>query len=436
VLTLPQRDTERILRERLAELGGEVERGVSLADLDTSGHLPRATLRHPDGTAEAVVARYVVGTDGPASAVRTLLGIAFDGDPIDVTYAIGDAPVTGAVPANAQYYYGRTGVVALVPLHNGHYRIAANIPHRSDSDPNPPRELLEQIVRERTGIDASVGEPDWSRSFRPRIGLAESYQQGRCFLAGDSAHVISPAGGQGMNVGFQDAVNLGWKLGGVLTGRLNESILDSYHPERASAAERMSRTSAAQARFALQRDTAGIVRRDAIFLAARFLGVLQRVLVPLLSQTDIDYGDLDTTPIMLRNRNRGPARPGQRVPLFAPPALADGTPALDPYRMNVVCWPGRRTPTGWASTVDALRPRFAGQAGVLDLASVSGRAAATLRRAFGSRPVLAVVRPDGHLAHLAGVDSPDEVATFLADFLADRMATTEPAALATEELPV
>src|SRR5439155_14526264 len=109
------------------------------------------------------------------------------------------------------------------------------------------------------------------------------------------------AGGQGMNVGFQDAANLGWKLGGVLRGRLDESILDSYHPERSTAAERMSRTSAAQARFALQRDRRRIVQRDATFLAARFLGVLQRVLVPLLSGTDVDYSNLDTSPIMARN---------------------------------------------------------------------------------------------------------------------------------------
>jgi hypothetical protein len=182
----------------------------------------------------------------------------------------------------------------------------------------------------------------------------------------------------------------------------------------------------------LQRDTAGILRRDAIFLAARFLGVLQRVLVPLLSQTDIDYGDQDTTPIMVRYRNSGPARPGRRVPLFAPPALDDGTPALDPYRLNIVCWPGRRAPADWAATVDTYRGRFSRQANVLDLAAVSGRAAAKLRRAFGNRPVVAVVRPDGHLAHRANADSPDEIATFLGGLLA----TTAPAVMATEELPV
>jgi 2-polyprenyl-6-methoxyphenol hydroxylase-like FAD-dependent oxidoreductase len=422
VLTLPQRDTERVLRERVAELGGTIEHEVRLVDLDNSGKRPVATLRHADGTTELATAEYLVSSDGPASTVRTLLDIRFDGDPIDVSYAIGDAPVTGDVPAEAQYYYCRTGVVALVPLRNGHYRIAANIPHRGEDEPNPPAELLEQIIKERAGRDVKVGEPDWTRAFRPRLGLAEKYRAGRCLLAGDAAHVISPAGGQGMNVGLQDAVNLGWKLGGVLRGRLDESIMDTYEPERAVAAERMSRTSAAMARFALQRSTRRILRRDAIFLTARALGVLQRVLVPLLSQTDVHYGDPDSSPIMLRGRGRR-LEPGRRVPLFSGPPLADGTPSLDPYRYTVACWPGRRTPRDWAAVTSAHRDAAGDGAVVLDLATVEGPAAAKLRHAFGARPVIAVVRPDGHLALLTTDLTAGAVRTYLRE-QAPRQATT------------
>jgi 2-polyprenyl-6-methoxyphenol hydroxylase-like FAD-dependent oxidoreductase len=412
VLTLPQRDTERVLRERVAELGGTIEYGVRLIDLDNSGDRPVATLRLADGTTEEVTPEYLVGVDGPSSTVRSLLDIRFDGDPIDVTYTIGDAPVTGDVPAEAQYYYSRTGVVALVPLRNGHYRIAANIPHRGDDEPNPPAELLERIIKERAGRTVRVGEPDWTRSFRPRLGLAERYRAGRCLLAGDAAHVISPAGGQGMNVGLQDAVNLGWKLGGVLRGRLAESIMDTYEPERAVAAERMSRTSAGQARFALQRSTWRIIRRDAIFLTARALGVLQHVLVPLLSQTDVHYGDADSSPIMVRGR-RQRLEPGRRVPLFAPPDLTDGTPSLDLYRYTVACWPGRRVPRNWADVTSAHRKAVGDSAAVLDLSVTTGPAATKLRRAFGSKPAIAVVRPDGHLAMLTADLSTAPVANYL-----------------------
>ena len=424
VLTIPQRETEKVLRERLAELGGRIERGLTLDSLHLGRQLPAATLRHADGSAQTVTAQYIVGTDGPASAVRAALAIPFDGDLVDVTYAIGDAPIAGKVPADAQYYYHRSGVVALVPLRGGHYRIAANIPHRAADEADPPRELLEQIIRERAGLDIRVGQPAWTRSFRPRMGLAASYRHGRVFLAGDSAHVISPAGGQGMNVGFQDAVNLGWKLGGVILGSLAESVLDSYQHERAAAAERMSRTSATQARFALQKDTKGIARRDAIFLAARFIGVLQRVLVPLLCQTDVDYSDRDTKPIAWRGISRR-AQPGQRVPLFAPPALADGTPSLDRYHFTVACWPGRRKPANWADIVAAHEEILGGKAAVADLARASGQAAAKLRRAFGSRPIIAVIRPDGHLAHLVPVSSPRRVATLLAAYLPSKQTASQ-----------
>ena len=175
----------------------------------------------------------------------------------------------------------------------------------------------------------------------------------------------------------------------------------------------MARTSAAQARFALQRDLPRHPpSRNSIFVAARLAGVLQRVLVPMLSQTDIDYSSDDTSPIMLRNTSSGPARSGQRVAVRA--ARAGGRPPLDPYRFTVACWPGRRVPAGWGTIVTAHARQVAGQAAVLDLSAASGQAAARLRRAFGSRPVIAVVRPDGHLAHLAGTGSPGHVADLLA----------------------
>ncbi|MFI9012123.1 FAD-dependent monooxygenase [Actinosynnema sp. NPDC053489] len=411
VLTLPQRYTERVLRARLAELGGVVERGVELVALDNSGEHPVAVLRHPDGTRETVTPRYLVGADGPASTTRNLLGIGFAGEAIDITYVIGDAPLHGPVPRDtAQYYYSRTGVVALVPLRSGVFRVAANIPHRAEDAGDPPRELLEQVINERAVRGVRVGEPDWTRSFRPRLGMADSMQQGRCFLAGDSAHAISPAGGQGMNVGFQDAVNLAWKLGGVLNGRLAESVLMTYGAERLAGAHRMSRTSAAQARFAMQRKPLRIARRDALFLAARASGLLTRVLVPLLSQTDNDYGGAEPVPLPLRNLK--PARVGERVPLFAHAEPVDDPAALDRDRHTVVVWPGRGVPANWAAAVAGVRAAVGDRLPVSDFAAVPRTPA--LRKAFGRCPVVAVVRPDGHLSHLGDPTDLDGLRAHLA----------------------
>ncbi len=434
VLTLPQRESERILRARLAELGGVAERGVEMVELETGGERPVATLKHPDGTVETVTPAWLVGADGPGSTTRNLLGIEFDGEPIDVSYAIGDAPITGDVPTDTAYYYSPDGVVALVPLKGGFYRIAGNIPHRGADEGDPPRELLEAIVRRRAKIDIRVGEPLWARSFRPRLGLAASYRKGRCFLAGDSAHAISPAGGQGMNVGFQDAANIAWKLAGVVKGRLDESALDSYAPERAASAQRMGATSAAQAKFALQRSPLRRARRDAIFVAGRMVGVLQRVLVPLLSQTDTNYGQLDDRPLVLRTQRK--AAIGERLPLFAGDALPDGTPALHPYHYTVLLWPGRGTSAGWQRQVSTLRPRFAQQVEVLDLGGLSSGAHRKLRKHLGGDAVLAVVRPDGHLAHLAPIGQPEETSRFIRSLAPSAAPFTDPGAVeAAEPVP-
>ncbi|TCO62289.1 FAD-dependent monooxygenase [Actinocrispum wychmicini] len=402
LLTLPQRETEKVLRERFTELGGHVERGVAMEELSGDPDAPVVALRHSDGRREVVTPGWVIGADGPASVVRDQLGIRFDGDPIDVTYAIGDAPVTGRLARNAQYYYSRHGVIALVPLRDGHYRIAANVPHRTEADGPPSREYLQSLLAKRACREVTVGEPDWTRSFRPRLGMAENFRKGRCFLAGDAAHVVSPAGGQGLNVGFLDAASLGWRLAGVIRGELPERVLDEYDHERRSAAARMSRTSAAQARFGLQRRRTRIAVRDMLFVVGRMTGLVQRVLVPLLSQTDVTYGEQITEPFIWRHPS--PVRPGQRLPMFA---------SLDLATYTVLLWPGRRPSADWALVQAELARQFPDHVGIRDLASVPGPTQAILCRALGRRPAVAVARPDGHLSLLVPVERVDRAVSFI-----------------------
>ena len=310
VLSLPQWETEAILAERLPELGGTIERGLTLEDLITEDDRPRARLLREDGGAEWAEARYVVGAAGPGSTVRRMLGIGFAGFEARVTYETGDVPIHGLASANTQYHYSRHGALAVIPLRDGHFRLGGNV-QPPDGDGPPSRAFLENLVRRRTRTRATLGEPIWSRWVRPRVGLADKLHSGRCFLAGDSAHVISPIGGQGMNLGFQDAVNLGWRLGGVLTGRHDAGVLEAYHAERSPAATRMSRITARQVQFAGQRGIAGTAVRNTFVRAASAAGQLQRIVTPMFAQFDVDYGTKDTSPVPHRRRN--PALPGQRV---------------------------------------------------------------------------------------------------------------------------
>jgi len=412
VLALRQRETERVLRERLYELGGTVERGLTLESLDAGGPRPRALLRHADGSTELADADWLVGADGAASITRTLLGTALDGDPTDVTYVIADAPLAGPTSADAQYFYGRDGLVAVVPMGDGNFRIAANVPHRTDATEPDWQALLQEIVDRRARVPLTVGEPSYARMVRPRCGIARTFASGRCFLAGDAAHVITPAGGQGMNLGIQDAVNLGWKLGGVASGRLAESVLDSYESDRRAAVRRMSAMTARIVGLALTRGPMRARLRDAGFVVAERLGLVQRILAPLLGQLDVDYRP-GGRPAPWRRRG---ARPGRRAPLFpegTPDAPESGTataPVLARDAYTVVLWPGRRVPRRWAQTSASLR-RALGTDDVrtLDAAGFPGADVAALRRAFGPRARLVAIRPDGHVAAIASVRRPEAI---------------------------
>jgi 2-polyprenyl-6-methoxyphenol hydroxylase-like FAD-dependent oxidoreductase len=401
VLALPQRETERVLRRRLAELGGVVERGVALEELGDPRR-PRVRLRHPDGAVEEVTPGWLVGADGAASTTRKLLGVRLEGDPTDVTYVIADAPLTGPVPAGAQYYYSDDGLLAVIPMRDGLYRIAGNVPH--DTAQTEPRwqELLQAAVDARARAPLRVGPPEYARLVRPRCGRATRFRVGRCFLVGDAAHVITPAGGQGMNLGVQDAVNLGWKLAAVVRDGLAESVLDTYEPERREAAIRMSATTARIIGLARPRGPLRVALRDAAVRGADRVGLVQRALARLLSQLDVDYGSRG--PLRRGLIRRGPWR-GQRVPPGATSLAEGGYTAL--------LWPGRRVPRNWAGTSARLRAALGGQVAVRDLGERPPAAASRLRRLLGPASVVAIVRPDGHLAHVARVRDVDATVAFV-----------------------
>ena len=427
LLSLPQRQTERVLRDRLAELGGRVEQGTRLTSLEQQDDRPRVFLSQEGRSAEQVAPRYVVGADGAASTTRRLLGIDLVGDPTDVTYVIADAPLSGedgragAAPVtDAHYYYSRAGLLAVVPMQGGLFRIAGDIPHREDAAPRTAPEwqaLLQEVVDRRAGGGLVVGTPTYLRTVRPRCGIADRFRVGSVFLVGDAAHVITPAGGQGMNLGLGDVANLAWRLGGVVRGTLAPDAVDGYAPERRDAVARTSATTARIVGFARQSTRARAALRDAAFLLAERTGLVQRALAPLLSQLDVDYGRPFDGRVLRRPR---PGGVGQRVPVVVPSLddhLEDAAHApavLAPQSHTVLLWPGSRTPPGWSADVARVRAALGPGRPVVDLAGLPTAPAGALAAVLGRGPLLATVRPDGHLAHVAPVDHPEQTAQALA----------------------
>lgn len=232
VLGIPQPVTERLLAERAVELGAEIRRGGALVGLEQDEH--GVTVELADGA--RLRARYAVGCDGGRSAVRKRLGIGFPGEPSRVDTLLGEMAATAspetvaAVVADVRRTQKRFG---LGPIDEGLYRVVVPAEGVAEDRTVPP--TLDEFKRQLqavAGTDFGVHSPRWLSRFGDATRLAERYRLGRVLLAGDAAHVHPPTGGQGLNLGVQDAFNLGWKLAAEIAGWAPETLLDSYEAER------------------------------------------------------------------------------------------------------------------------------------------------------------------------------------------------------------
>ncbi|MEO7195495.1 MAG: rifampin monooxygenase [Pseudonocardiaceae bacterium] len=232
ILGIPQSTTERLLTERAIELGTEIRRGTELVGLSQDEHGVTAELA--DGT--RLRARYLVGCDGGRSTVRKLLGVGFPGEPTRVEWLLGEVEVAAepetlaAVAAEARTTHVRFGPA---PHEDGVYRFVMRAEGVAEDRTVPPTlEEFTQRLRALAGTDLGVHSPRWLSRFGDATRLAERYRSGRVLLAGDAAHIHPPTGGQGLNLGIQDAFNLGWKLAAEIDGWAPAGLLDSYHTER------------------------------------------------------------------------------------------------------------------------------------------------------------------------------------------------------------
>ncbi|MCU7820413.1 rifampin monooxygenase [Kitasatospora sp. DSM 101779] len=234
-LATPQPATERLLEERAVELGAEIRRGRELVALsqDEDG----VDVELADGT--RLRSRYLVGCDGGRSTVRKLLGMGFPGEPAKVETLLGDMEATEdpAVIATVVEEVRRTqlrfGATPDVDGQAGLYRIVVPADGVAEDRAGAPTlDEFRQQLRAVAGTDFGVHAPRWLSRFGDATRQAQRYRSGRAMLAGDAAHIHPPTGGQGLNLGIQDAFNLGWKLAAAVAGWAPEGLLDSYHAER------------------------------------------------------------------------------------------------------------------------------------------------------------------------------------------------------------
>jgi 2-polyprenyl-6-methoxyphenol hydroxylase-like FAD-dependent oxidoreductase len=292
-LIFPQDEHERLLIDRLAEAGVEVERRTELLDFEEKSGRVLARLKRPDGSSERCEAAYIAGCDGAHSTVRGALGIGFPGGVYAHLFYVADVDGSGAA-LNGELHVAldATDFLVVFPLKGGRARLIGTVreeierQHENLSWSDVSRHVIEWMR-----ID--VERVHWFSTYRVHHRVADHFRKGCAFVLGDAAHVHSPVGGQGMNTGIGDAVNLAWKLAAVLHGRATASLLDSYEPERIAFARRLVATT--DRVFTGVTSPGAIARRVRVHVVPLLMPMLfklttvRRMMFRTVSQTSVNY---------------------------------------------------------------------------------------------------------------------------------------------------
>jgi 2-polyprenyl-6-methoxyphenol hydroxylase-like FAD-dependent oxidoreductase len=293
-LCFPQDDHQRLLIEQLQAAGGTVEWGTRLTGFTQDADGVRATIAREDGQAEEVAASYVAGCDGAHSAVRETLGVGFPGGTYDQLFYVADVQIEGGFQRDIFVNLGEHILALMLPVRSsGMQRLIGLVPPELSHGADLTFEDIRSQVEALVGIQ--VTRVNWFSSYRVHHRVAEHFRIGRAFLLGDAGHIHSPAGGQGMNTGIGDAMNLGWKLAQVLQGRAAPPLLDSYEPERIGFARRLvATTDRVFTPLASEGFVGEVVRRFVmplvVTVATRF-DISRHQFFRTLSQTDVHFAD-------------------------------------------------------------------------------------------------------------------------------------------------
>ena len=288
-LGIPQRKTELILRERIAELGGEVTPRTELLAFEQTEIGIVARVTDADGAVQSIRAQYMVGCDGAHSRVRHGLGLKFEGHPYPERWLMADGRVDWSTSSDESHaFFGSRGAMVLLPLPGRLWRVV--LPFVGERAPgNPTLKEIQNLIDQRAPRRLLLSDPIWLTDFSCQLRLADRYRVGRVFLAGDAAHIHTPAGGQGMNVAIQDAFNLAWKLGLVLSGSSPDWLLDTYEAERRPVAEGVLNLTDGIVAMARINNPVKRLMRDMIVPLASRLPVIQKRATRRTGQLHVAY---------------------------------------------------------------------------------------------------------------------------------------------------
>ncbi|HVF67370.1 MAG TPA: FAD-dependent monooxygenase [Pyrinomonadaceae bacterium] len=419
VLMLEQSKNERLLYEYLKGRGKDVLWNTSLESFSQTGGGVTARLKTAAGESRAVEAKYLVGCDGAKSPVRHALGLAFEGSTFERTFYVADAQVDWRFGHDALTgSLSKETFVIFFPLKGEkRYRIVGVFPEEFAKDEGDVLyEEIEARIKQEAEMELDIHDVEWFSTYKVHTRHVSRFDAGRCFLAGDSAHVHSPAGAQGMNTGIQDAYNLAWKLALVLKGLAGEKLLDTYNEERLENAKNLLRSTDRMFQLVAGPEWFLSFLRTNVFpnVAGYLFGLdaVKRFVFPLVSQIGINYRH---SPLSLRAGDDDfKVRAGDRMPYF----LVDGESVYDRLRapkFHLLTFTNDPAPPRAAAALqtEAASP----DAGLVD--SHAFRLGPQVREAFGTdRPFKVLLRPDNYIGYITAGPPSGGLEDYLKDFAA------------------
>jgi 2-polyprenyl-6-methoxyphenol hydroxylase-like FAD-dependent oxidoreductase len=413
-LIFPQDLHERLLIECLAERGVHVERPTELVDfVDDGGHV-MAQLRRADGSIEQCGALYLAGCDGARSKTREVLGAGFPGSTYAHLFYVADIEGTGpAVNGELNLALDEADFVGVFPLPGRGRARLIGIVRPEDHKQHPTENVAEQIswndVRKEAIqlLNLQIERINWFSTYHVHHRVANFFRRGRAFLLGDAAHIHSPVGGQGMNTGIGDAANLAWKLAAVIEGRCNETILDSYEPERVAFARRLVATT--DRAFTVVTSTGRLANVLRVVVAPRLLPLafksktVRRFMFRTVSQIAINYRESP-----LSQGRAGHVQAGDRLPWVDASAQMENPPAVvrDNFEpLASLDWQAHIYGDASSAMVDACSQ--------LGLPLHTFPWSSTAGRAGLRRGALYVIRPDGYIGLAESDADPARLAAYL-----------------------
>jgi 2-polyprenyl-6-methoxyphenol hydroxylase-like FAD-dependent oxidoreductase len=333
MLVLEQNKNERLLYEYMQAHGRDVRWQTTFESLTQTDAGVTAHVTGGDGSAQTIEAKYLVGCDGPKSPVRHALGLTFEGSTFERLFYVADAQVDWQYSHDAlQVCLARNSVVAFFPMRGEkRFRIVGSFPEGTDKEEGEVLyEEIEARIKEEAEIELEISHVNWFSVYKVHTRHVNKFSEGRCFLAGDAAHIHTPAGGQGMNTGIQDAYNLAWKLAFVIKGSAHARILESYNEERLENAKRLLGTTDRMFNLTAGTDWLLNIIRTTIFPPlAKYLMSLELVkkkFFRLISQIGITYRDASLS--RHGDDAKFEVKAGDRMPYF----LIDGQSVYDNLR--------------------------------------------------------------------------------------------------------